>query len=203
MKSVKQQVQNNKTNSMQQGFTGSKKRLPSSYHVNSRAEATVQRKLQEMANHSTAALQKQGVEEEELMQGKFATLQRVEEEEMLQGRFEPVQQQRNDTGLPDNLKSGMEQLSGRSLDHVKVHYNSAKPAAVQAHAFAQGNEIHLASGQQRHLPHELGHVVQQMEGRVQPTTTVEGVSVNDNPGLENEATLMGERALQIKQDNNI
>ena len=36
--------------------------------------------------------------------------------------LKPVKQ-RNNTGLPDNLKSGMENLSGMSLDHVNVHYN--------------------------------------------------------------------------------
>ncbi len=101
----------------------------------------------------------------------------------------------NNTGLPDNLKSGMENLSGMSLDHVRVHYNSSQPAAVQAHAFAQGSNIHLASGQEKHLPHELGHVVQQMEGRVKATTNVNGMAVNDNAGLESEATKLGERAL--------
>jgi hypothetical protein len=107
-----------------------------------------------------------------------------------------VQKQENKTGLPDNLKSGMENLSGMSLDSVKVHYNSAKPAAVQAHAYAQGTDIHLGSGQEKHLPHELGHVVQQAQGRVKPTTSVGGMAVNDNPGLESEATRMGDVALQ-------
>ncbi len=111
--------------------------------------------------------------------------------------FNAIQRQPNRTGLPDNLKSGMESLSGKSLDHVKVHYNSSKPAAVQAHAYAQGSDIHLASGQEKHLPHELGHVVQQMEGRVKPTTSVGGMAVNDNPSLENEATEMGNRALYL------
>jgi hypothetical protein len=103
--------------------------------------------------------------------------------------------QRNNTGLPDNLKSGMENLSGMSLDHVKVHYNSAKPAAVQAHAYAQGSDIHLGSGQEKHLPHELGHVVQQAQGRVKPTTSIGGMAVNDNAGLESEADVMGAKAL--------
>ena len=106
-----------------------------------------------------------------------------------------IQKKENNTGLPDNLKTGMENLSGFSLDHVKVHYNSDKPATVQAHAYAQGSEIHLASGQEKHLPHELGHVVQQMEGRVQPTTNVGGMAVNDDKSLENEATMMGNKAL--------
>ncbi len=108
-----------------------------------------------------------------------------------------IQRQRNNTGLPDRLKSGMENLTGYSLGHVKVHYNSSKPSAVQAHAFAQGNQIHLGPGQEKHLPHELGHVVQQMEGRVKPTTSVGGVAVNDSPSLESEATAMGNKALSM------
>lgn len=102
-------------------------------------------------------------------------------------------------GLPDKLQSGMEALSGMSLDHVNVHYNSSKPAAVQAHAYAQGSDIHLASGQEKHLPHELGHVVQQAEGRVKPTTSVSGMAVNDNAALENEADQLGEKALQFER----
>ena len=89
----------------------------------------------------------------------------------------------------------MEQVSGMSLDHVKVHYNSSKPASVQAHAYAQGNQVHLASGQEKHLPHELGHVVQQAQGRVKPTTQVNGMKVNDSPALEKEADVMGAKAL--------
>ncbi|KVX00786.1 hypothetical protein AWJ07_19720 [Shewanella frigidimarina] len=106
----------------------------------------------------------------------------------------------NNTGLPANLKSGMESLSGMSLDHVNVHYNSSKPASVQAHAYAQGSDIHLASGQEKHLPHELGHVVQQAQGRVKPTTSVSGMAVNDNPSLESEADSLGAKALQMKHN---
>jgi len=178
--------------------------------VDNRGAAIAQRQLMASIDSTTAPAQLsteeemvqgkfdsvQRAEEEELLQGKFDPIQRVEEEEMIQGKFEPLQKKDNKTGLPDDLKSGMEGLSGHSLDHVKVHYNSSQPASVQAHAYAQGADIHLGSGQEKHLPHELGHVVQQMEGRVQPTTHVAGIAVNDNPGLENEATTMGERALQ-------
>lgn len=111
----------------------------------------------------------------------------------------PVQRQENKTGLPDKLKSGMESLSGLSLSDVKVHRNSDKPAQLQAHAYAQGSNIHLGPGQEKHLPHELGHVVQQKEGRVKPTVQLKGnVNVNDNPGLEREADVMGTKALQLK-----
>jgi hypothetical protein len=102
----------------------------------------------------------------------------------------------NNTGLPDQLKSGIESLSGMSMDHVKVNYNSAKPAQLNAHAFAQGSEIHVAPGQERHLPHEAWHVVQQAQGRVKPTMQMKtGVPVNDDAALESEADSMGAKAV--------
>jgi hypothetical protein len=70
------------------------------------------------------------------------------------------------TGLPDKLKASVEALSGYSLDDVKVHSNSAKPAQLQALAYAQGTEIHVAPGQALHLPHEAWHVVEQEQGVV-------------------------------------
>lgn len=112
---------------------------------------------------------------------------------------EPIQRQENNTGLPDNLKSGMENLSGLSMDDVKVHRNSDKPAQLQAHAYAQGTDIHLGPGQEKHLPHELGHVVQQKQRRVKPTMQMKGkVNINDDTGLEKEADVMGTKALQMK-----
>lgn len=114
----------------------------------------------------------------------------------------PVQKKKNNTGLPDNLKSGMEGISGHSLDDVKVHYNSAKPAQLNAHAYAQGTNIHVASGQEKHLPHEAWHVVQQKQGRVKPTIKKNGVAINDNKGLEKEADVMGAKALQRKVVSN-
>src|ERR1700752_4358250 len=41
----------------------------------------------------------------------------------------------NRTGMPNRLKEGVEALSGISLDDVKVHYNSSRPAQLQAHAY--------------------------------------------------------------------
>lgn len=107
----------------------------------------------------------------------------------------------NRTGLPDTLKTGVEQLSGHSMDDVKVYYNSSKPAQLQAHAYAQGSEIHLAPGQEKHLPHETWHVVQQKQGRVKPTLQLKGnVTVNDDAGLEREADVMGNKALQSRHN---
>lgn len=101
----------------------------------------------------------------------------------------------NKTGLPDTLKTGIENLSGHSMDDVKVHFNSDKPAQLQAHAYAQGTDIHLGPGQEKHLPHEAWHVVQQKQGRVKPTLQMKaGLPVNDDAGLEKEADTMGDKA---------
>lgn len=107
----------------------------------------------------------------------------------------------NNTGLPDDLKSGIEGMSGMSMDDVNVHYNSDKPSQLQAHAYAQGTDIHVAPGQEKHLPHEAWHVVQQKQGRVNPTVQLKGkVAVNDDEGLEREADVMGDKAMQFKAD---
>ena len=112
--------------------------------------------------------------------------------------FATAQVPPNKTGLPDRLKAGVENLSGYSLDNVKVHYNSPKPAQLQALAYTQGTDIHVAPGQEKHLPHETWHVVQQMQGRVKPTMQMKRIQINDDVGLEREADGMGEKALQIK-----
>lgn len=106
----------------------------------------------------------------------------------------------NNTGMPDNLKSGIESLSGFSMDDVRVHYNSSKPATVQALAYTQGTDIHVAPGQEKHLPHEAWHVAQQMAGRVSPTTNINGMPVNDNASLEHEADVMGEKAVTQRKN---
>ena len=147
-----------------------------------------------------------GPEEDELLQGKWATIQRQgpeDEELQMKAARSPLAQLQaeppapeNSTGLPDKLKSGIESLSGISMDHVNVHYNSPQPAQLNALAYAQGSDIHVAPGQEQHLPHEAWHLVQQAQGRVRPTMQMkDGVPVNDDEGLEHEADVMGNKAL--------
>ncbi len=101
-------------------------------------------------------------------------------------------------GLPEGLQRGIETLSGMDMSGVRVHRNSAKPAALQAHAYAQGQDIHLGPGQEKHLPHEAWHVVQQAQGRVRATKQMKaGIPVNDDAGLEREADAMGAKALSL------
>lgn len=110
-----------------------------------------------------------------------------------------LQMKENKTGLPDDLKTGIENLSGYSMDDVKVHYNSDQPAQLNALAFARGSDIHIGSGQERHLPHEAWHVVQQKQGRATPSIQMkEGDNMlNDDMVLEREADIMGTKAMQF------
>lgn len=164
--------------------------------VDNRSATIAQRAIQQRMHNSPIVQSKsiQMVKEEEPVQ-EMAQAQLVESA-VAAGSL-PAKKS-NNTGLPDNLKSGIESLSGMSMDHVKVHYNSEKPAQLQAHAYAQGSDIHVAPGQEKHLPHEAWHVVQQAQGRVKPTMQMKGdVSVNDDAGLEHEADVMGGKALQL------
>jgi hypothetical protein len=185
--------------------------------VDQRASTSVQLKQQQLMQTAVqrmgaeedeplqAKFVAQRAEEEELLQGKFATAQLAEDEELLQGKFfntatAQLEAKPDNTGLPNQLKTGIESLSGMSMDGVKVHYNSDKPAQLNAHAYAQGTDIHVAPGQEQHLPHEAWHVVQQAQGRVQPTMQMKaGVQVNDDVGLEAEADVMGAKAMGIGQ----
>ena len=165
--------------------------------VDNRPEATAQRKMQEAINNSPRLLQLSAQQD---MADNYTSAITQRKEKLSNEIPQPIQKKENKTGLPDNLKTGVENLSGISMDDVKVHYNSAQPAQLQAHAYAQGTDIHLAPGQEKHLPHEAWHVVQQKQGRVKPTLQMKGgVKVNDDISLEQEADIMGAKAIQLKE----
>jgi hypothetical protein len=94
---------------------------------------------------------------------------------------------KNLTGIPEGLKTKAEVKSGFSLDSVRVHYNSPQPSRIGALAYTQGSNVYMGSGQEKHLAHELGHVVQQLQGRVKPTGSVSGMPLNESKDLEREA----------------
>lgn len=190
-------------NKSQAGGTSSSKLASSGkstfQFADNRPEAITQRKLQD-ANSASPHVQQLKTYQTIADQFISQTAQRKNssQQDTLQSKFGPIQKKENNTGLPDHLKSGVENLSGYSMDDVKVHYNSAKPAQLQAHAFAQGTDIHLTAGQEKHLPHEAWHVVQQKQGRVKPTMQLKGaVNVNDDTILEKEADVMGASAIQL------
>jgi len=81
---------------------------------------------------------------------------------------------------------------GSICPDVRVHANSDKPAAVDALAYTQGNDIHLARGQETLVPHEGWHAVSAAAGtRKSRHCRDERVSINDDAALEHEADVMG------------
>ena len=145
-------------------------------------------------------LQRQADEEDELLQGKFTAQLQEDEEELLQGKFDVAQRQENNqTGMPDPVKQHMETSFGRDFSSVRVHENSSQATDMGALAFTQGKDISFAPGQFKPgttaglelIGHELAHVEQQDNNRVKPNTSINGMSVNDDPGLEHEADVKG------------
>jgi len=165
--------------------------------IPSRKESPIQKKNTSSAKSLPSA--RNNLEEQKNRNAITASLENIlyqrktTDKEGITKPFTPIQKKENKTGLPENLKSGIENLSGFSMDDVKVHYNSDKPAQLSSHAYAQGTDIHVAPGQERHLPHEAWHVVQQKQGRVKPTMQMKEIPINDDAGLEKEADIMGNK----------
>ncbi len=111
----------------------------------------------------------------------------------------PKQNSGGGQDLPQPLQSGMERLSGLSLADIRVHYDSEQPGFFGAHSFAQGRDIHLGPGRGDDLPHEAWHTVQQKQGRVPITRQFRDTGINDDPGLEREADVMGKKAVQRRK----
>jgi hypothetical protein len=103
--------------------------------------------------------------------------------------------------LPEDVQAKMEGAFGTDFSAVRIH-EGRHAEAVGALAYTQGTDIHFAPGQyqpqsqrgQELLGHELTHVVQQSQGRVQATTQAKGVDINDDASLEREADIMGKQA---------
>lgn len=154
-------------------------------------EADAEEELQMQTN--STVYRKQNLNDDEELQGKFA---HSGTRTIFNGHQDKTS---NQTSLPDTLKASLEHFSGMDLSSIRVHHNSSKPAQLNALAYTQGQEIHVAPGQEKHLPHEGWHIVQQLQGRVKPTAQVRGVAINDDAGLECEADVMGGKALQMKE----
>jgi hypothetical protein len=138
---------------------------------------------------------------EKLKPNTIQTIQRKRAEE------EKVLQKKSGTAnkMPAEVQSKMEGAFGADFSNVNIHQGS-DAGSVGALAYTQGDNIHFAPGQfnpqsqkgQELLGHELSHVVQQREGRVQSTTQAKGLPVNDDESLEKEADEMGMKAAQFK-----
>ena len=172
-----QSNQNSKDNASSVDSVDSEGAYEAAQLIDNRTETTIQKKLNSLAENDPKAQ-------------KTAQLKSLANKSSENKKI--IQKKENNTGLPDTLKSGVESLSGYSMDDVRVHKNSDKPAQLNAHAYAQGTEIHLAPGQEKHLPHETWHVAQQKQGRIKPPKQMKSkVNIKDDQNLEREADIMG------------
>jgi hypothetical protein len=104
--------------------------------------------------------------------------------------------------MPGSLRAAMEGALGADFSDVRIRTASARASELNAAAFTQGIEIHMAPGHwaphtpsgRQLLGHELGHVLQQRAGRVRTTAYLASTPLNDDPGLEREADAIGARA---------
>lgn len=103
--------------------------------------------------------------------------------------------------IPEDVQAKMDGAFGTDFSAVRIH-QGPQAEAMGALAYTQGTDIHFAPGQyspgsqrgQELLGHELAHVVQQSQGRVQATMQAKGAGINDDAQLEREADEMGARA---------
>ena len=72
-------------------------------------------------------MQRDAMDEDDLLQGKFAVQRDVEDEdELLQGKFVAQRQTKNQTGIPDHVIQGMESSFGMDFSSVRVHPDSKR-----------------------------------------------------------------------------
>lgn len=138
-------------------------------------------------------------EDEDVLQGKADTLQleTIDEDESLQGKFNststteqyPVQREEkpHNTGLPDNLKTVIEDLSGYNTGEAKGHSNSDRPARSPTLAYTHATHMQTVPGQEKYLSHKLGQVIQQMKGPVSSPVSLTDIPVKDDSRFEKEA----------------
>lgn len=109
--------------------------------------------------------------------------------------------------MPAAVQAKMDRAFAADFSAVRIHEGAQAPT-VGALAYTEGSNIHFGPGQYRPdtqsgqelLGHELAHVVQQSQGRVQATTQAKGgIAINDDSGLEREADDLGARAARGEQ----
>lgn len=138
MRTPANKIQENKSVSVSNTSSQKQNTASTFQFVENRPEAIQRRRLQQVLDNSPKPRR----------QLSYRPWQIIILNNSLQKKANPESGQgKNNTNLPDNLKSGIEDLSGYSMDNVRVHYNSNQPAQLQAHAYAQGTDIHLGQGQ--------------------------------------------------------
>lgn len=96
------------------------------------------------------------------------------------------------TEIPVQLKEHTKQNKGVSFADVRTRYNSYKPVKSRALAYSQGTRPEIGTGQNRHMHHELGHVVQQKLEFVRAhAMDSSGMAMNTDAGMERQPNEIG------------
>lgn len=103
--------------------------------------------------------------------------------------------------LPERVRAKMEKALDADFSEVRIHTDD-QAEQVGAHAFTSGSDLHFAPGRynpesesgQKLLGHELTHVVQQRQGRVETAFQGSANTMVQNLELEAEADALGNRA---------
>lgn len=141
-----------------------------------------------------------------LVQSKIRPMIAINNEKMAQAKLEKEKQE-SSSKMPEEVQAKMENSFGQDFSDVNIHDNSAKAEDMGAKAFAQGKDVHFAPGEfqpntkqgQELIGHELTHVVQQKEGKVQGGDVNGKDMVNQDPSLEKEADDAGKLASEGKE----
>lgn len=189
--------------------------MPLQFHAAEEEEIPVQRKGP-VPPISIQEEEEQPIQRKGPIPIEFYAAETEEEPVQRKGPVPPIdfdQDERSQSGssssdkMPPLVQRKMESSFGEDFSDVNIYANSSQSKDLNAHAFAKGNDIHFAPGMynpesqkgQELLGHELTHVVQQRQGRVQPTVQKKGLGINDDAGLEKEADVMGEKAAKGEQ----
>ncbi len=113
------------------------------------------------------------------------------------------QESENNPYLSLSIQRKMEKSFNQDFSQINIYKNSKSAEKMNARAYAKGNDLHFAEGEfdentrkgQELLGHELAHVVQQRQGRVESREIMsKGVFGNANNLLETEADDWGAKA---------
>lgn len=161
------------------------------------SENGIQKKQSEQQQVKQTPIQKKNNREEEIQRKKAENALQMKHDN--NGDTENFQQSLTNK---EGALTKMESAFGQDFSDVSIFPDSQKATQMKAQAYTQGNNIHFAPGKfqpesksgQELLGHELTHVVQQRQGRVQPLVQTKSFALNNSPHLEKEADDFGKLA---------
>ncbi len=123
------------------------------------------------------------------------------------GKTKSYPENRISEKLPEEVQTKMENSFSQDFSNVNIHKDSSSAQDIHAKAYAQGNDIHFAPGEydpsskagHELIGHELTHVVQQKQGKVNSSTiNRKSLAITQETEFEKEADEAGKLASEGK-----